>query len=123
MANSVIAPANPLEPVAAAVRGDQPASATQQDNVWLPEYINQDPGFAREAFDAMQPTGCWDTDMQNLPVLSVQDGARQEWATDLYDGAMAATKTSNVAQAVKLKINADNVLSADEALHNREHII
>src|SRR5580698_9573530 len=120
---SVIAPTTPLEPVASALRGDKPTGPNQQENVWQPEYINQDPDFAREAFDAMQPTGCGDTDMQNLPELYVQDGAMQEWATDLYDGAMAATKTGNLAQAIKLKKGADEMSSVDEELHSRERII
>ncbi len=123
MSNSIVAPATPLEPIAAAARGDQSA-ATQSDlSVWQPDYINQDPNFVREVFDAMQPTGCWDTDMQNLPQLYVQDGAMQEWSTDLYDGAMTATKAGNLAAAVKLKNAADMISAKDKDLQHTEGAI
>ena len=69
------APTTSLDPVYTATAngggdqialGDQHAPGTSACQSEYLQYMSEDPAFVREAFEAMQPTGCLDTDMQKF---------------------------------------------------------
>ena len=69
------------------------------------------------------PLAVWTRICKNLPQIEAEDGAVQEWTTELYDGAIQATKTGNLAAATSLMNAADRMVMQDALLHNSEYTI